>query len=179
MRFPTSTYALFCLLSWTFLPSCGKEPGDRLSMDPLIQHFSRRGLHPVEVSASGDQAMALLSAMRGGATNPGTKVQLSASRTLLLDGHKTRVRIYENPAAAAAALSSLRAFQERQETDAEDQGRPYFSSHFFQKGPFLLEVKGSKLGADLKPKAVECAPGFLDKLEQALESFEPGTPGKE
>lgn len=168
-------FAIFSLLSLAFLSSCGKK-ADPLSMEPLIQHFSKKGLHPVEVSASGDNAMALLAAMRGGPTNAGTKVRLSASKMLLLDGNKVRVRVYEDPAAAKKALSSLEAFQKEQEENAEIQALSFFPSHFFLKGRFLLEVRGSKFGADLKPKAITFAPGFLDKVEQALMSFEgPGS----
>ncbi len=171
MRKTTSLFSVLSLCSVFFLSSCGTKAKDSLDMDALIQHFSRRGLHPVETSASGDHAMALLAAMRGAPTNAGTKVQLSASKTLLLDGNKVRVRAYENPAAAKAAFQSLQAFQEQQLTSAEDQGRSFFPSHFYRKGPYLFEVMGSKLGADLKPRAVQFAEGFLDKVEQAVESL--------
>jgi hypothetical protein len=140
-------------------------------MEALIQHLGRKGLHPVEVRASADQAMALLSTLRGGRANPGNRVQLSASQSVLLDGNKAKIRVYEDPGAAQKAFTSMQSFQRDLEAKAEDQGKTFFPSHFFHKGRFVVEIKGAKLGADLKPKTVEFEEGFLEKVQEAIESF--------
>lgn len=150
------------------IPSCSHKTSSSLQMDSIIQQLGKAGLHPVEVSAAGDNAMALLAAMRGGKANKSAGLSLSASKMLLLNGKKAKLRAYETKEAAITALEGMMAFQERRKEEAEVEGQEFFPSHFFRKGPYVLEVKGSRLGPDLKPKAVDLSPQFLEKVERAF-----------